>query len=130
MDFSPRLDKGNLSGFTSQLSQFECGGQVRKSNKIATVFDLGSRLTLTSSLDTSEGKIVRFTLKNSSSLVLSKIAPGLGSDSTNFSRVTAFTPRNSMLPTRYCTCWSILTTKSTVLRSSSTSVSGSGVIST
>src|SRR6266481_3161630 len=96
MDFTPRLGKWNLSGFTDQeLSQFECGGQVRKSNKIATVFDLGSRLTLTSSLDTSEGKIVRFTLKNSSSLVLSKIAPGLGSDSTNFSRVTAFTPGNS-----------------------------------
>src|SRR6266436_8028501 len=83
MDFTPRLGKWNLSGFTDQeLSQFECGGQVRKSNKIATVFDLGSRLTLTSSLDTSESKIVRFTLKNSSSLVLSKIAPGLGSDST------------------------------------------------
>ena len=57
---SPLL--GEMSGFTDQeLSQFECGGQVRKSNKIATVFDLGSRLTLTSSLDTSEGKIVRFT---------------------------------------------------------------------
>src|SRR5882762_10294321 len=72
-----------------ELSQFECGGQVQKSNKIATVFDLGSRLTFTSSLDTSEGKIVRFTLKNSSSLVLSKTCPDFGSDSVNFSRVNS-----------------------------------------
>src|SRR5258705_12305041 len=52
----------------------------------------------TSSFDASDGKLARFTLKNSSSRVPSKISPGLGSDSINFSRVTVFTPRNSMLP--------------------------------
>src|SRR5882724_809522 len=63
-------------------------------------------------IDASEGKIARFTLKNSSSRVPSKISPGLGSDSINFPRVTVFTPKNSRLPTRYCACWSILTTMS------------------
>src|SRR6266404_4935483 len=107
-----RLTKIHMSGTTYQeLSQFELVGQARKSNKIVTVFDLVSRLMFTSSLETSGSKVVRFILKNSSSLVLSKTSPGLGSDSINFSCVTAFTPRISMLPTWYGTCWSILTTK-------------------
>ena len=88
--------------FGSVGHQFGRCGHTRRSNTTLTVLLL--RSTATSSRDASGGKIVRFTLKNSPSLVISRISPGLGSDSINFSRVAAFMPKNSMLPTRYCTC--------------------------